>query len=335
MSLRAFSLPQDLSVMSELIERSFQYPENESWSIQSDESEEIADMVSGFRRIFPLVRLLQVLSPPLRDVMRGYVWEIDGQPVGLVNASRSGATDQWLIGNVSVLPEFRRRGIARQLVQATVDYIRQRDGRQITLDVIDGNVPAYNLYQDLGFEHFSGQANLTYTAPETPAADTAPPEAPPAGYSIAPTTLRDWRLRYTLADRITPADVRRFAPVEERRFRAPAVVLLVEPLIMRAMGSRRAGFVVRREEDDQIVAVASIRARRRAGGINMLNIDLDPAHPLLAGWLVRAMVAEIERLSPGRRIEFQVKQWQKPAVDAALAMGFEKRCDMHTLGMIL
>src|SRR5690606_24580420 len=133
----------------------------------------------------------------------------DGKMVGSANVLRQGTSDRWYIANVAVLPEYRRRGIARRLVEACMDLARERGARTILLDVVAGNAPAVSLYERLGFEHFSGQAYLTLGG-ET----VLRPAALPQGARLEVGSIFDWRPRYVLAQRITPPHVRRYEPVE-------------------------------------------------------------------------------------------------------------------------
>jgi ribosomal protein S18 acetylase RimI-like enzyme len=329
MPIRPFALPGDIDTLAEILPPSFQYPENEAWSIQADELESMLDEMNGIKRFWPLIRALQWVAPPMRDMLRGYVWEEDGKPVGVVNVLRQGDTDQWLIGNVSVLPAYRRCGIARQLVEAVVQYARERGASQITLAVIDGNVPAYNLYERLGFVHYSGQTEFC-CEPDGPVA-----EIPlPAGYEVEPRRVRDWRPRYELALRIVPEAVRRFEPVEEGNYRQPRLLGLIAPVIFKAMGGRPYPYLVRRLSDGQVVASISLFMRHRPGGMNRISLNLDPACGEIAPALVQTLLCEIERRSPGRRIEAQAKDWQPSVIDAMEAAGFQRRADLHNLGMM-
>ncbi len=328
MSLRPFSLPADISLMVDLIPPSFQYPENPEWNLQADEAEGMVDSMKGIRRVWPVIRLVQLVSPPMRDVLRGYVWEEDGKPVGLTNVLRIGSTQSWMIANVSVLPEYRRRGIARKLVAASMDYARSRGAKTIVLDVVAGNVPAYTLYESLGFEHYSGQANLSYEG-------SAPAEALPlpAGYVMAPSPTFNWRPRYDLAQRVTPEVEKKYMPVEEGRFRQPPFLRPLIPILIKAQGVQPLRFDVRYE--GQIVAVVSGNARTRPGGVNRLNLVLDPAHGALAPALVNFMLREIKRLSPGPRIETDSRLRSDDVLAALEAAGFKKLSEYHSLGMIV
>ena len=53
--------------------------------------------------------------------------------------------------NLAVRGEFRRQGVARDLVLALIDGLNQRGSHCLTLEVRDSNAPARKLYEKLGF----------------------------------------------------------------------------------------------------------------------------------------------------------------------------------------
>ena len=53
--------------------------------------------------------------------------------------------------NVAVHPDFRRRGIAEDLVVALIEELKKRQSHCLTLEVRASNEPAKNLYEKLGF----------------------------------------------------------------------------------------------------------------------------------------------------------------------------------------
>ena len=163
--LRPFLLPADLTTMAEILPLAFVYPDHPEWNLQIDDMESILKLVGTARRLWPLLFLLSKMSSQLDDFMRGFIWEEDGKPVGLVNVSRIGTSDVWEIGNVSVIPSYRGRGIARKLVLAAVDLARKRNGKRAVLEVITGNAPAAQLYESLGFERFASSVQLQHPAP--------------------------------------------------------------------------------------------------------------------------------------------------------------------------
>lgn len=83
----------------------------------------------------------------------GYVWEQDGKMIG--NASMIPyylkGRRYYLIANVAVHPDFRRRGIARALTNQAIDHARRRRSPSVWLHVRHENEAAVVLYQSLGF----------------------------------------------------------------------------------------------------------------------------------------------------------------------------------------
>ena len=59
--------------------------------------------------------------------------------------------DEGYIGNVAVLPAFRRQGIADALLSALDDLAEERGLRFLTLEVRAGNRPARCLYEKHGY----------------------------------------------------------------------------------------------------------------------------------------------------------------------------------------
>ena len=61
--------------------------------------------------------------------------------------------------NIAVDPEFRRHGIAQQLVAALVAELKARESRCLTLEVRASNAPAKALYDKLGFQQIGLRKN--------------------------------------------------------------------------------------------------------------------------------------------------------------------------------
>ena len=76
-----------------------------------------------------------------------WVFEADGRAVGSATAVAFGKDLAW-IGMVLVLPEYRRRGIARQLMETAVRWCEARGVAAIKLDATDLGRP---LYRSMGF----------------------------------------------------------------------------------------------------------------------------------------------------------------------------------------
>lgn len=80
------------------------------------------------------------------------------------------------ISNVMVHPNFRRKGIATKLMNATLNYIRRRKLARAVLDVRSDNTPAKGLYCKLGFRKFGDTIRLVVkldSLPSLPKVETA------------------------------------------------------------------------------------------------------------------------------------------------------------------
>lgn len=61
--------------------------------------------------------------------------------------------------NVAVHPDFRRRGIARQLIEALIAALKERDCHSLTLEVRASNAPAIALYEAMDFQQAGRRRN--------------------------------------------------------------------------------------------------------------------------------------------------------------------------------
>lgn len=101
--------------------------------------------------------------------MNGMVWVEDDQIVGNVSMSpEHGRMDRYYLSNVSVKSEYRRQGIARALMQATLTHLRAQHVSKVFLNVRPGNDGALQLYTDLGFKSLEtrGEWSINPLVPE-------------------------------------------------------------------------------------------------------------------------------------------------------------------------
>jgi GNAT superfamily N-acetyltransferase len=156
--VRPLNVLRDLSTVADLIELCFSPTmDNEGQRYLSDMRRASHD--DGFLNWAN--RMAESTSLPLT----GYVWEQDGRIIG--NTSLIPFRDRgkriYLIANVAVHPDHRRRGIAQTLTQRAMKYARDKKTTAIWLHVRDDNIGAVRLYTNLGFQEFtrrtSWQAN--------------------------------------------------------------------------------------------------------------------------------------------------------------------------------
>jgi ribosomal protein S18 acetylase RimI-like enzyme len=120
------------------------------------------------------------------DHMLGYVWTENGKIVGNATLNLVGGQKRvWLLSNVAVHPHYRRRGIARALVELSIQMARQHGGTHLALQVERENFGARQLYEQIGF-HWLEQV-CEYGG-------AVLPRLPEAGHElcIAPPTREQW-----------------------------------------------------------------------------------------------------------------------------------------------
>ena len=95
--------------------------------------------------------------PTLREAIDGknphshfHVARLSQVPVAYVNYWL--ILDEAHIVNFAVSPAHRRTGLGKYLLVKSLECIRDQGGRQVHLEVRRSNIPAQNLYRQLGFQ---------------------------------------------------------------------------------------------------------------------------------------------------------------------------------------
>jgi GNAT superfamily N-acetyltransferase len=130
----------------------------------------------------------------------GFVWEEQGRIIGNVSIVESSLFGRYLIANVAVDRAWRRRGIARALMNETMHYLERERAREVLLQVEDGNEPAIWLYRSLGFKALGTMRRWECS---TSRLSPLPPGTGDMA-EIRPLARSEWRSAYEL-DRISLA----------------------------------------------------------------------------------------------------------------------------------
>lgn len=143
----------------------------------------------------------------------GFVWLERGAVVGNISLLRvDGAPRRWVLANVAVHPDCRRRGIGRALVLAALDLTARRQAETVVLQVDRANTAARELYRSLGFRVTS--TRTTWVRPR------GLPRPRPAGLDgLRPRAYPEWRDQWDLGRRIEPDGFWWPFPPDERIFR--------------------------------------------------------------------------------------------------------------------
>lgn len=144
--LRTFDPARDLDAVADLVELCF------SSTLDADGRRYLRQMRAAARNP-NLVRLARRLGEGSSFPMTGFVWDAGGRVVGNLSL----IPFQWhnrkvyMIANVAVHPDFRRRGIARALTHAALDQLQRSGADYPWLQVREDNPEAIQLYLSLGF----------------------------------------------------------------------------------------------------------------------------------------------------------------------------------------
>jgi ribosomal-protein-alanine N-acetyltransferase len=90
-------------------------------------------------------------------------WEDNGTLIGY--AGMLTVLDTADITNVAILPEYRRRGLAKDLFAALTDAARSKGVTRLQLEVRESNTAARALYESLGFA-VDGKRKHYYKKPD-------------------------------------------------------------------------------------------------------------------------------------------------------------------------
>lgn len=145
-NLRQLSILRDLPAVADLIELCF------SSTMDGEGKRYVQDMRrAGSDNSFIkwANRAAETTSLPLS----GYVWEENGRIIGNTSLVpfRHNKKRLYLIANVAVHPEHRRKGIARALTERAMQHAREKKVDNLWLHVRDDNAGAIDLYTKLGF----------------------------------------------------------------------------------------------------------------------------------------------------------------------------------------
>jgi len=193
--LRPVNLRTDLRPLADLIEIVFSDSMDEGGRAAIREMRYLSHMGYG-------LNLISRLNDLALGISLGYVYVTDGKLVGNVSIYPAGYPkglgSAWIIANVGVHPDYQRRGIAYQLMEASLNMIRERRGKQAILQVNYDNIAAQRLYEGLGFMY--ERAWRTWRR----SSFAKPPLATPHNFHITRLRASEWQSEFELAQRVRP-----------------------------------------------------------------------------------------------------------------------------------
>jgi len=284
-----------------------------------------------FKAILPLMKFLGIFSKNFKHTLDGFVFENkEGEIVASVNISYS--LFYWEVAMVATNPDYRRRGLARQLVTASINHAKELGAKLIVLEVLDINEPAYKLYRNLGFVHYD---SITRQKLDFSKLIDIPTIALPEGY-----VLRDFdrnkktnQERYELDMRVTPEDVQVFHPVDKKKYFKPLMIRIVRPIAKLLLKMKRFDWLIYQGEN--LVGDVAVYPSRKEGSPHRIIVMLDPAH---SEFLSESMIAHSlvtlrknTTVEENTIVEFRTSETKQ--LETTRKYGFVDVEKMHLLGL--
>lgn len=229
-----------------------------------------------------------------RGMPAGFVWEEAGRIVGNVSVLTTSVPGRYLVANVAVHPNYRRRGIARRLMLQVQQSAQAHAGREILLQVDQQNASAIHLYASLGYEWLG--AMTTWQVAHHLLQGLAAPDGQPSPDRVGRLRLRrlgsdEWRAAYELDRQVLPADLHWPQPVREDAYKQGLWRWVSNALAARQVET----WVVADDDDHQLLALGSLTSEW--GRAHSLALRVSPAEqgqverPLLARLIRRIQLA--------------------------------------------
>ena len=101
------------------------------------------------------------------------------------------------------------------------------------------------------------------------------------------------------------------------------------------MGGTKNARVLLRGANGEVAGTAFSSVRVRPGGVNYAGFVLDPRYSKIAPMFFQYILAKVQQISPGRRIEIALNDWQLPLIQAAEELDCIKRISAYRMGLRL
>lgn len=200
--IRAIRLREDLKQIADLIELCFLDnidPEGQEYIRQIRQT---ANNFSGL--------ILENTTPENSTLpFHGYVWVENDKIIGNITLIplRSKEKGGYFVANVAVHPNYRGRGIGKQLTERAICHVREHQGKHVYLQVREDNEIAIQIYRNLGFDEISRRTMWVYR-PSSRLVETIP-----SAIKVTNREKEDWSQQRVWLDAMYPRELRWNLPI--------------------------------------------------------------------------------------------------------------------------
>lgn len=274
----------------------------------------------------PALSFIELLGMDGPEQMLGFVWEEDGAIVG--NATLGLANSHggiWLLSNVAVHPAYRRRGIARALVDMALAETRRQGGRWLTLHVQGDNAGARDLYFQAGFQ--SLEAVAEFAGYNVMAGDPVP-----RGAQLARPSREQWQATQELAAAHLPQSLRAYRHALAGLFHIPHRRNPLEQLADLSLGTTSANWAVLQGE--RVAGGLVVQTQLSWGAHRAAVVAAPPAQGLVEELLIAQAVEQTRRFA-SRRLNFALPVSYTAMADALRSRGLREVRTLELMGVAL
>ncbi|NHJ87994.1 MAG: GNAT family N-acetyltransferase [Asgard group archaeon] len=271
------------------------------------------------KSLLPIFKIMGLFSKNFRHAFDGFLFENnDGKIVSTVNVGYAG--DFWEISMVATHRDYRRRGLARKLIEKSIDHAVRNNAKMCILEVYEENTPAFELYKKMEFKHFDTQLKMKLEPNNYPISYEI---CLPSDYKIIE-MKRDKKTSnalYNLEEKVTPKEVITFLPVNKIKYFQPLILRLIRPLVNIFLPSKAKRLVVFYK--NKIVANLYISKGRSYDDYHSMDLIIDPDHKIeLTEQLIRYALNELRTAKKDLNVITVVRKSDDFFVSKLLANNF-------------
>jgi ribosomal protein S18 acetylase RimI-like enzyme len=307
--LRPVNSRRDMAAIARLIEISF------AGELDSLGRQMVREMHT-FGRAGWLGWFIGHLFLPPAAFPQGFVWQERDRLVGNASLLPVGhGASRWVLANVAVDPEYRRRGIALRMVRACMRMAERQRVGELVLQVSSDNIGAKALYRKLGFTKRTTRTEWIQRAERRVRRDPA--------VVVRKRRQDEWRAQWLLAQELFPEGLYWPYPLDKAWFTPGGWRALMSPAANRHW--------VISGDDGEFKASITARFSQDSRGWRLALLVPPPGRPELEVALVRRALHDLHPSGLSVSLSYPPGE-----IDTAWSgLGFRRRRTLSWMGIKL
>ncbi len=238
---------------------------------------DLREKLEELKKIYPMIRFLSIFNKHFKHFMDGYVVEND-QHEWIATVLTSDNITCWDISNVATHPDYRRQGIAKQLVRKAIEHAKKLNAERLSLEVLENNTPAYNLYASLEFVPFDLQASLECKPDDfiLPYHNEFPENIIRVPFSSKyPVKLQ----QYALRQKSISSEVQEYIPLKKPKRFSNFLLRILNGIAVKLVKLQKIGWLFySKEKPEVLLGFVQINFAKSAKGVHNVRLLVDPEY---------------------------------------------------------